>query len=216
MSSCRLTWRCFCLLYHMLFISHSVVRMLQISFGLIAQSVAKAFNWDIEVTTTWKYCSRANMVSLMVTSLGLDRAAPRVSIQCNVHFARIHSCYTTFVADRRRLLRHSCCWAQRLLHVALLQGRIITETRYTKTFKTVVRDWLIAEIYEKNSVRGRYWNNNQSRLVTPPWLRCNSAVCRAKELTPEATTINCKIIPFIMTYESIFFCTHCKYLEQLA
>ena len=25
------------------------------------------------------------------------------------------------------------------------------------------------------------------------------------ELTPEATTINCKIIPFIMTYESIFF-----------
>ena len=35
------------------------------------------------------------------------------------------------------------------------------------------------------------------------------------ELTPEATTINCKIIPFIMTYESIFFCTHCKYLEQL-
>ena len=26
-----------------------------------------------------------------------------------------------------------------------------------------------------------------------------------KELTPEATTINCKIIPFIMTYESIFF-----------
>jgi len=25
-----------------------------------------------------------------------------------------------------------------------------------------------------------------------------------KELTPEATTINCKIIPFIMTYESIF------------
>ena len=37
-----------------------------------------------------------------------------------------------------------------------------------------------------------------------------------KELTPEATTINCKIIPFIMTYESIFFCTHCKYLEQLA
>jgi len=27
----------------------------------------------------------------------------------------------------------------------------------------------------------------------------------AKELTPEATTINCKIIPFIMTYESIFF-----------
>ena len=36
-----------------------------------------------------------------------------------------------------------------------------------------------------------------------------------KELTPEATTISCKIIPFIMTYESIFFCTHCKYLEQL-
>ena len=26
-----------------------------------------------------------------------------------------------------------------------------------------------------------------------------------KELTPEATTINCKIIPFIMTYESIFY-----------
>ena len=26
-----------------------------------------------------------------------------------------------------------------------------------------------------------------------------------KELTPEATTINCKIILFIMTYESIFF-----------
>ena len=26
-----------------------------------------------------------------------------------------------------------------------------------------------------------------------------------KEPTPEATTINCKIIPFIMTYESIFF-----------
>ena len=26
-----------------------------------------------------------------------------------------------------------------------------------------------------------------------------------KELTPEATTINCKIIVFIMTYESIFF-----------
>ena len=24
------------------------------------------------------------------------------------------------------------------------------------------------------------------------------------------------LIPFIMTYESIFFCTHCKYLEQLA
>jgi len=119
MSSCRLTWRCFCLLYHMLFISHSVVRMLQISFGLITQSVAKAFNWDIEVTTTWKYRSRANMVSLMVTSLGLDRAALHVRIQCNVHFARIHSCYTTFVADRRRLLRHSCCWAQRLLHIAL-------------------------------------------------------------------------------------------------
>jgi len=37
-----------------------------------------------------------------------------------------------------------------------------------------------------------------------------------KEITPEATTINCKIILFIMTYESIFFCTHCKYLEQLA
>ena len=37
-----------------------------------------------------------------------------------------------------------------------------------------------------------------------------------KELTPEATTINCKIIPSIMTYESIYFCTHCKYLEQLA
>ena len=26
-----------------------------------------------------------------------------------------------------------------------------------------------------------------------------------KELTPEVTAINCKIIPFIMTYESIFF-----------
>jgi len=26
-----------------------------------------------------------------------------------------------------------------------------------------------------------------------------------KDLTPEATTINCKIILFIMTYESIFF-----------
>ena len=26
-----------------------------------------------------------------------------------------------------------------------------------------------------------------------------------EELTPEATTINCKIIPFIMTYGSIFF-----------
>jgi len=37
-----------------------------------------------------------------------------------------------------------------------------------------------------------------------------------KELTPEATTMNYKIIYFIMTYESIFFCTHCKYLEQLA
>jgi len=38
----------------------------------------------------------------------------------------------------------------------------------------------------------------------------------ATKETPEATIINCKIIPFIMTYESIFFCTHCKYLEQLA
>jgi len=35
-------------------------------------------------------------------------------------------------------------------------------------------------------------------------------------LTPEATTITCKIIVIIMTYKSIFFCTHCKYLEQLA
>ena len=42
------------------------------------------------------------------------------------------------------------------------------------------------------------------------------AFLSTKELTPEATAINCKIIPFIMTYKSIFFCTHCKYLEQLA
>ena len=34
-----------------------------------------------------------------------------------------------------------------------------------------------------------------------------------KELTPEATGINCKIILFIMTNESIFFCTR-KCLEQ--
>jgi len=37
-----------------------------------------------------------------------------------------------------------------------------------------------------------------------------------KELTPEATTINWKIILFIMTYKSIFLCKHCKHLEQLA
>jgi len=30
------------------------------------------------------------------------------------------------------------------------------------------------------------------------------AFLSTKELTPEATAINCKIIPFIMTYESIF------------
>ena len=32
-----------------------------------------------------------------------------------------------------------------------------------------------------------------------------AAFLSTKELTPEATAINCKIIPFIMTYESIFF-----------
>jgi len=36
-----------------------------------------------------------------------------------------------------------------------------------------------------------------------------------KELTPEATTVNCKIIPFIMTHESIFFYTHCKCWNSL-
>jgi len=40
------------------------------------------------------------MVSLMVTSLGLVRAALHVRIQCNINLARIHSCYTTFVADQ--------------------------------------------------------------------------------------------------------------------
>ena len=76
------------------------------------------------------------------------------------------------------------------------------------------RNWPAASrVPDRVDVSRNFWQSSAIRYDTEQY---HLIFLSTKELTPEATTINCKIIHVIMTYESIFFCTHCKCLEQLA
>ena len=103
-------------------------------------------------------------------------------------------------------------WYARMLNLQILFGvRIIIKIVDSKEIEKIQKraTKLVIKLKNKSYIDRLIYLNLKKFLKLPTTYTTEQyhlIFLSTKELTtPEATTINCKIIPFIMTYESIFF-----------